>query len=560
MASPAHLGATNRFRVTPEIVKSGLGKSTKERLGCIVLTDSAEEPTAWRCSTFLLRCRERGFMALFPCVDETLEAFEVSGEEDAVVVSEVDIDFETSRRRQLGASKALIADIPWGYLPLFRRFAYKGEGSVLTFRVDGAIAKPTDESAALVGQAWISNMLDEDTAHEYASAAEMAEEAEPELLEVSGDQRPPGRNTSEVAALRERLAQLESLLGSRDQPVAAQGQPSRVEAMVFGGQPGPGLSAQEIEGLKRAVGPPPGRLGRNEAQLRASALRGAEQVQFAEQDREAAEAEEDHTLVAALEAQLPANPDPFQKMLILQLKQTSDLVKALAPRASADPLQAVLGGGDSGSAGSSGGSGGVKGYAARELFLKQIEDDNLVVSSMRRHARQELGISVAKEEGSLMRTYLEQRIPIGDRRTLAQVRFMMAWGWEAASTTDNLQMQAFCGRMLSYVEQACLDSGRTGLAWLLTGLPEPNYQGLAVNRQRASLTPFSKLAAPTWVAANVSYLKDIDTFETKLKTLGIPGKIQNPGDKDTDIAPVRKWNKKKKGGRGGEGADDPPNA
>ena len=92
---------------------------------------------------------------------------------------------------------------------------------------------------------------------------------------------------------------------------------------------------------------------------------------------------------------------------------------------------------------------------------------------MRKHARQELGISEAKEEGSLMRTYLEQRIPIGDHRTMAQIGFMMAWGWEAASTTDNLQMQAFCGKMLSYVEQACLDGGRTGLADGIAGAELP---------------------------------------------------------------------------------------
>ncbi len=472
MASPSQLGATNRFRVTAEIVKAVRGRPAKEKLGCILLTDSPEEPTSWRCSTFVLQCRDRGFMALFPCADEVgpaLESFEVGPEEDGVVISEVEVAFETARRRQLGRGTALIADIPWGYLPLFRRFAYRGEGPLLTFRVDGVLAKPTDDSAMLVGQSWISEMLDEDTAHEYASAAEQAEVEEEELIDGGGPAPgAPRDNPSEVASLRTRLAQLETLLASRDPPAADLGQPTKLESMVFGGQQSAGLSPPEVEALKRAVGPPPGRIGRNEGQQRFSANPVVDKVQFAEQDREAGEAEAEEELVSALQAQLPSNPDPFQKMLILQLKQTSDLVKALAPRASADPLQAVLGGSDSGSAGSSGGSGGVKGYAARELFLKQIEDDSLVVLSMRKHARQELGISEAKEEGSLMRTYLEQRIPIGDHRTMAQVGFMMAWGWEAAATTNNLQMQAFCGKMLSYVEQACLDGGRTGLAWLLT--------------------------------------------------------------------------------------------
>ena len=564
MASPSGLGATNRYRVTPEIVKAGAAGPAKEKLGCIVLTDSADEPTAWRCSTYLLRCRERGFMAVFPNVEEVmpvLENFEVGAEEDGVVVSEVEMEFETARRRPLGSASALIADIPWVYLPLFRRFAYRNDSVLLTFRVDGALGKPTPAAAEFASQRWIADVLDEDTAHEYASAVEAPQEdGEPELLEAApGQDGPHGVAGPEVAALRARLVQLETLLANRDPPAGPAGQPSRLEAMVFGNQPQPGLSPQDVEALKRAVGPPPGRIGRNEATQRGPGRASADHVHFAEHDREVAEAEAEQDLVAALESQLPSNPDPFQKMLILQL---SDLVKALAPRASADPLQAVLGGSDSGSAGSGEGSGGVKGYAARELFLKQIEDDNLVVNLMRKHARQELGISEAKEEGSLMRSYLEQRIPIGDHRTMTQLGFMMAWGWEAASTTNNVQMQAFCGKMLSYVEQACLDSGRTGLAWLLTGLPEPNYQGMAVVRKRSSLTPFSKLPAPTWVAANVSYLKDIDTFETKLKTLGVPNRTSSAADKDGDtVIPRPKWTKKKKGGKGGDTApEDLPHA
>ncbi len=109
-------------------------------------------------------------------------------------------------------------------------------GPLLTFRVDGALAKPTDDSAMVVGQTWISEMLDEDTAHEYASAAENLEEEEPELLD-GGDGVPGGRpgDPSEVAALRTRLAQLETLLANRDPPAANLGQPTRLESMVFGG-------------------------------------------------------------------------------------------------------------------------------------------------------------------------------------------------------------------------------------------------------------------------------------------------------------------------------------
>lgn len=84
-----------------------------------------------------------------------------------------------------------------------------------------------------------------------------------------------------------------------------------------------------------------------------------------------------------------------------------------------------------------------------------------------------------------------------------------------------------------FVEQSCLDSGRTGLAWLMTGLPEPNFQQLALNKKRSTLTPFAKLAPPTWIAANLSYLKDVDMFDTRLRQLGV-GKSQNLPSAEAD--------------------------
>lgn len=170
---------------------------------------------------------------------------------------------------------------------------------------------------------------------------------------------------------------------------------------------------------------------------------------------------------------------------------------------------------------------------------------------IRKNARQELGISPDREEPSLLRTYLEQRIAVADHKTMGQVGYMMAWGWEQAANTGNEQMLAFCGRMMSYVEQACLDGGKTHLAWLLTGLAEPNYQQMAVNRKKPTLSPFARLPAATWVAANVSFLKDIDTFETRLRQIG-PSRIPPPPTRDAAEEPGPKRVPKKKRGKGGE--------
>lgn len=109
-----------------------------------------------------------------------------------------------------------------------------------------------------------------------------------------------------------------------------------------------------------------------------------------------------------------------------------------------------------------------------------------------------------------------------------------------------------------FVEQSCLDSGRTGLAWLMTGLPEPNFQQLALNKKRSTLTPFAKLAPPTWIAANLSYLKDVDMFDTRLRQLGVR-KSQNLPSAEADAEDRSQKPKfkprKPKGGKGAKGSE-----
>jgi len=130
------------------------------------------------------------------------------------------------------------------------------------------------------------------------------------------------------------------------------------------------------------------------------------------------------------------------QLLLLQMKQTHAIMKTLAPKTAQDPFTSLLGGSDSGSGGSTAGSLNVKGYAARELYLRHLEEDAKVVEVIRKNARQELGISPDREEPSLLRSYLEQRIAVSDHKTMGQVGYMMAWGWELAANTGNEQMLA----------------------------------------------------------------------------------------------------------------------
>ena len=71
-----------------------------------------------------------------------------------------------------------------------------------------------------------------------------------------------------------------------------------------------------------------------------------------------------------------------------------------------------------------------------------------------------------------------------------------------------------------FLDPVAVDFGKTSLAWLLTALPEPQFSLMQRNCVRQSMTAFSRLAAASWVGANVaktahSYLKDQGTKETQ---------------------------------------------
>ena len=68
------------------------------------------------------------------------------------------------------------------------------------------------------------------------------------------------------------------------------------------------------------------------------------------------------------------------------------------------------------------------------------------------------------------------------------------------------------------LEQTALDSGRTQLSWLLTGLQDPPYHLLVNHRRRPGMEPFSRLCAPSWISANLAYVKDLDYIEARMRT------------------------------------------
>lgn len=447
--------AAMKMGVSADLVRSSLQTGTMRALNYTVcLVGSAEGVPEWRAQVCLLQAREHGFMILTPDYEEVraaLSDWDVEEDADQVIISEVDCALETNRGTLLGTASCFICDVPWDYLPLFRKVPVRGLGEgAFTFEVDSASGRPIYSAAREVARKWIAEVLDGSTANEYLSAAEGFQTGEGEDEELLPAEAPPKPRKSalrqpaqqpeieDTEALHIRLAQLESMLTNQGHSAAPAQRDELGRSSVLAGKKG-GLSAQEWEALRHAVGTPPTRVGRHEAAKVLPEQPVPEITIEAEAEKEVADLDGEQDLLAA-ELQLglgQSKADPLQRMLLLQLHQTNQLVKALAPKSQADPLTAVLSGGDSGSASSSGGAVNVKGYAAREVFLKQILEDQKVIDVIRANARTELGISATREEPSLLRTYLEQRVPTGDHKTLIQVGYMLAAGWEIGVEQNN---------------------------------------------------------------------------------------------------------------------------
>lgn len=445
MASAAALGHT----ASAGLVRSGVSRGIKERLSSVQLICTDATGVQHRAAVFLVKCRADGFLALLPAtetVKQTLDSMDVQGQETAIQ-DYLDIPMETARGRGLGTARVLVVDFPWHYLDFFLKAVPRGQhpNQILFTGSDGTIGRPEAAGTLVAADAWVGSVLDEDTAQEYTDAIEdLGTDLDGAPLSSGDATGGGGQTTTEVVQLRARLQQLEAIVMSRPQaPAASEAAPAVSMLSRPKGAPSQ-LSAQELQSLKDAVGPPPRRLGKGDAPPALQNPQAELEAQLmAEVGREVTVEDPDEL---ALGLALSQDPDPLRQLVSLQLKQTAGLLRALAPRPAADPLTAILGGSDSAPGQSASSSVNVKGYAAREAYLKQLEDEKKLVDTVRRNARTELGISESREEPSLLRSYLESRIPVGDLKTMGQVGFLMAWGWEQAALTGNQQMLAFCAR------------------------------------------------------------------------------------------------------------------
>lgn len=565
MAAAASLRALSAESV--QILGSKVSADRAGSLPCLWLALQEEDGKVTEAAVaYLLYCRTSGFMVAMSPAEavQTGIAMLDSGGGEAAATSECMISMCTNRGRAVGELGALLVDVPVAYAQNFfeapnPRLAGVKDVVLHGFEEHGAACRPVAAAALAQGDAWIAGGMDVATADEYLTGVEADEE--PELLEEEPDAR---QLQARVATLE---AELQQARRSSLQPVAPlltpastyrAGQPAvgstvpgpRRAQSLFKSQmeQGAQLTPEEWAKLHRLAGPSP---MKSSAAARQSALKPVTPVAesaFAEIEKEAAEADGAEQVLAMLQSQ---QLDPTQQILVAQLQQNALLLRKLVGTKSSDPLVGLLsGGGDSGS----GSSSGIRGCLAREAFTKASNDLVAIGEVVRANALAELGMTPDREDSSVLRRYVERRIPLAEHRLLAHFATLLAEGWAAAYQSGNAEMLGFVGKAMMFTEQVALDQGKLQLGWLLTGYPEPNAQMLFSHKHRPGLKPFSRLAAPSWVSANLAYMKDLDYLEGRMASIGKP-----KGSKQETTSEKEEPRKKNPKGRGrGKGGGQAP--
>ena len=467
------------------------------------------------------------------------------------------VALETNRGRGLGEGPVVLVDFPWGMLEHFsgigvlKTTAMQGV-DLAQWSVQGTVARPSKTALRDLADTWITSGMGEMEAQDYLTGEDLEDPEAPNGPNLEEEMIPEDPD-SELAALRARLAELEAQVqpGPRvmraspkpsPQPREVRG-PGRV-AGLFSQASEAALSPSEMNRLQKLAGVVPPRVaGAETRRQQVPATTTRDDGLLAELEKEVMDpGGQDHS--GSL--QIEGLTDPFHKLLLAQMQQNQLLMQRMISGKTQDPVLGALttGGGDS----ASGSSSGVKGCLAREAFVKVVADNHKLAEVVRVNALRELGMDPAREDGSLMRRYIERRIPLADHRLLAHIATLLAEAWATGYASNNTELLGVVGRMLIFVEQVAIDSGKLQVGWLLTGVAEPPLHLMTTKQKHPGLQPFSRLSAPGWVAANLAYLRDLDFLESRVASSNkAPPVIKKDGDKE-DKPPKKgggKGNKKK---------------
>lgn len=262
--------------------------------------------------------------------------------------------------------------------------------------------------------------------------------------------------------------------------------------------------------------------------------------------------DEDEELVEDAPGDLRGETRLMRQLLV----QTSAAVAALARRPG-DDLQALLGGSPEMGGSSVGGARGAAAMEAQRRHLQRSPAD--VVATTRALLAEALG---GGGRASLDATaYVLRYGTFQGNREAAMVAWILASVWNLLEAGDPAGGQALVGIALAAVDQWGM-SGRMDVGYLWTHLPEPPWAILERGAHRQSLRPFSRLAAPMWVAASVAYLRDMETLQDRLgpRNRGSSGGSGAAADPARSAQAVPGRGRRRGRGRGAEGAGAAPAA
>ena len=509
-------------------------------LPVVYLTDSTTDPTV-RITAFLLKVRAGGVMVALPdddLVSELLGNLNDAHPDTPLYFTAVQVACETPRRRAVGELSLNFVDVPWSWLPFFRSgAALRGSRlELITIKSGETVVRPIFDAAQAAAELWITTALEdpdlqESGLGEYVTAAEDLDGLPLEDHEEGDADEEGAAEAGEMARLRARLHALE--LSANTAPPAGGGiggfasrgpaaQTRRGARDLFPPSGSAAITDADVQRLREAAGPPPGRIAQHEREPRGALTRQADDL-LAEIE---AGAVQDDGLPAG-----GSNDSVFERLFLIQTQMLARL-SAGKPRS---PLEAALGSGG----GKDDASLSAKGSAARDAYVRLLKDNVAVAEQIRRLAAEELGEDVQAPPPNLMRTFVEKRSPVAEHRTLALVSMFAAHGWEQAREKRNADLEAWCSRLLMFTDQCASEGGRTQLGWLLTGLPDPAWSSMV--RRRQGVRPFSRLCPSLWLSANVAYLREMEWISSRMSATGEASKDQpkDTPEPEDGAAPTR---------------------
>ena len=180
--------------------------STGPLPGIYLVRPSRPDGVGQRALSYLAKLRPGGFMVALPDIEEVVQSvrdLEDEVNEAFVAVYPSEVELETVRGRRLGLGSCILADFSWSLVghPLRSASAFE----VLRFALEGTACRPRRSSVAAAADAWIHEVMDDDTAADYVTGESEHQPAAGEELELDAN----GGGEDEVSELRRRIAELE---------------------------------------------------------------------------------------------------------------------------------------------------------------------------------------------------------------------------------------------------------------------------------------------------------------------------------------------------------------